>query len=91
MWQAPQETPTRYGRTSWFVAVIVRVVHETLAVPFLARFVVELRIREKPEAEHAGGFAVNLFVDPGRLRFDLLVEPEAVFIRLGSRRGSRVR
>ena len=61
----------------------MRVVHETRAVPFLARFVVELRIREKPEAKHAGRFAVNLFVDPGRLRLDLLVQPEAVFIRLG--------
>ena len=64
-------------------AVIVWVVHEARAVPFLARFVVELRIREKTEPKDAGWLAVNFFVDAGWLRFDLLVEPEAVFIRLG--------
>ena len=77
-------------RTNELVVVVVgRIVHEPIAVPFFARFVVEIRIREQAEAEHAGGFAINFLVDPGWLRLGLLIQPQAKFIRFG--RGAKPR
>src|SRR5205814_7641582 len=62
--------------------VISWIGRESVAVPFLARVVVELRIGKKPKAENARWFAINLFVDPGRFRCDLLVQPETE-VRIG--------
>src|SRR5213078_4970790 len=67
------------------VVVIARVVYETIAIPFLAHFVIELRIRKQSETEHAGGFAVNFLIDTGRLGLDLFIEPQTKFIRLSCR------
>jgi hypothetical protein len=73
-----------YTNTIWpnesIIIVIARIIHEARPVPLLACLVVELRVGEKPETEHSGGFAVNFVIDPGRLGFDLLVEPEAILI-----------
>src|SRR5213596_119238 len=69
-------------RTDELVVMIGRIVHEALAVPFLARFVVEFRIWEKSEAKYTRRLAVNSFVDAFRLRFDLLIQPQAKLIWL---------
>ena len=53
------------------IIVISWIVHETIAVPFLARFVVEFGIRKKAKTENAGRFAVNGLVDAFRFRFGL--------------------
>ena len=69
-------------RTNKFVIVVIgRIVHETIAVPFLACFVVEIWIREQAVAEHTRGLAINLLVNPGSLGLRLLIEPQAIFIR----------
>jgi len=61
-------------RTNEFVIVIVGgIVHEPVAVPLLARFVVEIWIREQAVAEYPRGFAVNFLVDPGWLGLGLLI------------------
>src|SRR5206468_11650478 len=57
-------------------------IHEAAAVPVLARFVVEFRMWEKSEAKYTRRLAVNGFVDAFRLRFDLLIQPQAKLIRL---------
>jgi hypothetical protein len=49
----------------------------------LACCIIELRIGEEAEPENAGRFPIDFVVNPGRLRFDLLIEPETVFVRLG--------
>src|SRR6266481_2449177 len=72
-------------RTDQLVVIVVRrIVHETIAVPFLACLVVELRIWKKPKTKNAGRFAVNAFVDACRFRFYLLIQPQPKFIRLAS-------
>src|SRR5438132_492758 len=65
-----------------FVIVISWIVHETIAVPFLARFTVEIRIRKKPKAKHAGRLAVNVFVDAWRLLRRLFIEAQTKLVRL---------
>src|SRR5262249_118833 len=72
------------------VVVICRIIHEAVPVPLLARFVVEFRIWEKPEAKHARRLAVDSFVDAFRFRFDLLIQPQAKFIRLTGGAKSRL-
>src|SRR5437588_10677875 len=70
-------------RTDELVVVVIRpIIHEAVAVPFLAPFVVEFLIWEKSEAKHARRLAVNSFVDAFRLRLDLLIQPQAKLIRL---------
>src|SRR5438128_4099921 len=64
------------------VIVISWIVHETIAVPFLARFTVEFGVWKKPKTKNAGRFAVNGCVDTCRFRFDLLIQPQPKFIRL---------
>ena len=66
------------------IIVISWIVHETIAVPFLARFIVEFGIWKKAKTKNAGGFAVNGLVDAFRFRLDLLVQPQPKFIRLAS-------
>jgi hypothetical protein len=73
----------------FIIIVISWIVDETIAVPFFAGLFVEVRIWKKPETEDPGWFAVNSFVDAGRLLFYLLIEPQAKFIRLG--RGAKSR
>ncbi len=77
-------------RTDELVVVVVgRIVHETIAVPFLARLAVELGIWKQSETQYAGRFAVNSFIDARRLGVHLLVQPQAKFIRLSGRPKSR--
>ena len=77
-------------RTNQLVVVVIsRIVHETIAVPFFACLVVEVRIWKKPETEYPGWFAVNSLIDARRLPFYLVIEPQAKFIRLG--RGAKPR
>src|SRR4029453_12415405 len=66
-----------------FVVVIGRIVHETIAVPFLACLFVELWIWKKPETEDPGWFAVNRLVDACRFGVHMFIKPQAKFIRLG--------
>ena len=67
---------THAVRTHQFVVIVIlRIVDEAIAVPFLARLFVELRIGEEPESKNAGWFAINLFVDPRWFRFGLFVQP----------------
>jgi hypothetical protein len=61
----------------------VWVAHEAGPVPLLAGFTVKFWIGKEAETKDAGWPAVNFVVDAGWLWFNLLVEPEAVFIRLG--------
>src|SRR5437762_1776701 len=86
--------PGNYSDAVWpdeFVIVVISwISREPVAVPFLARVLVELRIWKKPEAENARWFAVNFFVDAGRLGRDLLVQPETEF-RIGLGRGTEAR
>ena len=67
-------------RADQLVVVGVRgIVHETIAIPFLTRYVIEFWIRKNPKPEHAGRFAVDVLVDAFRFRFYLLIEPQTEF------------
>src|SRR5262245_55320127 len=75
---------TRYTDAIWtdeFVVVVVtRIVHETIAIPFLARFLVEIRIRKKPKTEHTRRLAVHGLIDASRFRLHLFIEPQTEFV-----------
>ena len=71
-------------RPNEFVIVVVPwIAHESIAIPVLARFGVELRVGKKTKPKHARGLAIDFLINPGRLRNDLLVQPQAKFVRLG--------
>src|SRR6476469_9141339 len=85
---------TRYPyaiRTDEFVIVVVSgIVHETIAVPFLARFLVEIRIRKESKTEHTRRLSVDCSIDAWRFGLRLFVEPQAEFILLACRAESRL-
>src|SRR6476469_1803696 len=84
---------TRYPdaiRTDEFVVVVVSgIVHETIAIPFLARFLVEIRIRKESKTEHTRRLPVDCSIDACRFGLRLFVEPQAEFILLARRAESR--
>ena len=75
---------TRYTdpiRTDELIVVVVSgIVHETIAIPFLARFLVEIRIRKKPKTEHTRRLAVHGLIDACGFRLHLFVEPQTEFV-----------
>src|SRR6476646_11625361 len=78
-------------RTDEFVIVVVSgIVHETIAIPFLARFLVEIRIRKESKTEHTRRLSVDCSIDACRFGLRLLVQPQAEFIRLTRRAESRL-
>src|SRR4029077_15781491 len=85
---------TRYPdaiRTDELVVVVVSgIVHETIAIPFLARFVVEIRIRKEPKTAHTRRLPVNCSTDACRFGPRLFVEPQPEFVRLARRTESRL-
>src|SRR5262245_43413930 len=84
----------RYNDAIWtnelVVVVVTRIVHETIAIPFLARFLVEIRIRKKPKTEHTRRLPVDGVIDARRFWLNLFVEPQTEFIRLACRAESRL-
>ena len=77
-------------RTDEFVVVVVSgIVHETIAIPFLARFLVEIRIRKESKTEHTRRLTVNCPIDACGFGLPLFVEPQTKFIRLAGCAESR--
>ena len=72
------------------VIVISGIVHETIAIPFLARLLVEIRIRKKPKTKYPRRLPVNCLIDACRFRLRFFVEPQAKFIRLARCAESRL-
>src|SRR5262245_22495449 len=84
----------RYNDAIWtnelVVVVVTRIVHETIAIPFFARFLVEIRIWKKPKTEHTRRLPVHCLIDSCWFGLRLFVEPQAEFIRLARRAESRL-
>src|SRR5882672_10479154 len=85
---------TRYADATradeFLVAVVSGILNETIAIPFLARCLVEIRIRKKPKTEHTRRLSVDGSIDACRFWLRLFVEPQAKFVRLARRAESRL-
>ena len=64
------------------IVIVLRVVHEALAIPSLASGFVEIRIREQPETENAGRLSIDFFINARWFGFGWFVQPKAIFVRL---------
>src|ERR1035437_3624744 len=55
-----------------------------VAIPFLGRRALEIRVLKQTEPHDPGGVTIDFRIDGGRLGLDRLIDPEAMLVGLGS-------